>query len=146
MGSRHRKLEKLWWNGSFSRRGGRMDLLSNKGLMRSGMSRNNPQKTTELFSFGRPKEEKTRSRLHPLCEATTSTRPYHSLGTGSTWSTGDPLHRQRESGGVREHPRDPVTTRKRTVHSSLLAITVGQLLPLWSYCGQVDGRRSCRLS
>ncbi|MQL89105.1 hypothetical protein Taro_021682 [Colocasia esculenta] len=34
---------------------------------------NNPQKTTELFSFGRPKEEKTRSRLHPLRESTQST-------------------------------------------------------------------------
>ncbi|MQL99888.1 hypothetical protein Taro_032623 [Colocasia esculenta] len=34
---------------------------------------NNPQKTTELFSFGRLKEEKTRSHLHPLCEAITPT-------------------------------------------------------------------------
>ncbi|MQM22068.1 hypothetical protein Taro_055116 [Colocasia esculenta] len=40
----------------------------------SAMQRmNNPQKTTELFSFGRPKEEKTRSHLHPLREAITPT-------------------------------------------------------------------------
>ncbi|MQL67918.1 hypothetical protein Taro_000196 [Colocasia esculenta] len=103
---------------------------------------NNPQKTTELFSFGRPKEEKTRSRLHPLREATTSTRPYHSLGTINSVNrrvnvvNQRPLHRQRESGGVRELPRDPVTARKRTVYSSFLAITVGKLLPLWTYYGQ----------
>ncbi|MQM21148.1 hypothetical protein Taro_054184 [Colocasia esculenta] len=36
-----------------------------------------------------------------------------------------PLHRQRESDGVRKHQRDPVAERKRTVYSSLLAITVG---------------------
>ncbi|MQM06504.1 hypothetical protein Taro_039327 [Colocasia esculenta] len=46
------------------------------------MGPNNPQKTTELFSFGRPKEEKTRSRLNPLREVATSTRPHHSLDTG----------------------------------------------------------------
>ncbi|MQL84510.1 hypothetical protein Taro_017025 [Colocasia esculenta] len=115
-------------------------------------SGNNPQKTTELFSFGRLKEEKTRSRLHPLREATTSTRPHHSLGTVNSVNqrvnvvNRQPLHRQREFGGVREHPRDPVTVRKRTVYSSLLAITVGQLLPLRSYCGPIDGKRSCHLS
>ncbi|MQL80343.1 hypothetical protein Taro_012788 [Colocasia esculenta] len=34
------------------------------------MIRNNPQKTTELFSFGRPEEEKLRSHHHPQREAT----------------------------------------------------------------------------
>ncbi|MQM08213.1 hypothetical protein Taro_041064 [Colocasia esculenta] len=83
--------------------------------------RNNPQKTTELFSFGRPKEEKTRSLLHPLREATTSTRPHYSLGTVNSvnWRVNvvnrRPLHRQRESGGVRKHPRDTGTMRKRTL-------------------------------
>ncbi|MQL87996.1 hypothetical protein Taro_020542 [Colocasia esculenta] len=82
--------------------------------------RNNPQKTTELFSFGRPKEEKTMSRLNPLRGATTSTRPHHSLGTVNrrvNVVNRRPLHRQRESGGVREHPRDLVTTRKRDIHN-----------------------------
>ncbi|MQL69489.1 hypothetical protein Taro_001772 [Colocasia esculenta] len=31
--------------------------------------RNNPQETTELFSFGRPKEEKLKSHHHPQREA-----------------------------------------------------------------------------
>ncbi|MQL81534.1 hypothetical protein Taro_013998 [Colocasia esculenta] len=35
--------------------------------------RNDPQKTTELFSFGRPKEEKLKSHHHPQREATAST-------------------------------------------------------------------------
>ncbi|MQL78061.1 hypothetical protein Taro_010482 [Colocasia esculenta] len=78
---------------------------------------NNPQETTEIFSFGRPKEEKLKSHHHPQREATAPTVNV------VNWR---PLHRQRESGGVREHPRDPATGRKRTVYSSLLAITVGQ--------------------
>ncbi|MQM15789.1 hypothetical protein Taro_048741 [Colocasia esculenta] len=35
--------------------------------------RNNPQETTELFSFGRPKEEKLKSHHHPQREATAPT-------------------------------------------------------------------------
>ncbi|MQM22752.1 hypothetical protein Taro_055809 [Colocasia esculenta] len=35
--------------------------------------RNDPQKTTELFSFGRPKEEKLKSHHHPQREATALT-------------------------------------------------------------------------
>ncbi|MQL68990.1 hypothetical protein Taro_001264 [Colocasia esculenta] len=79
---------------------------------------NNPQRTTELSSFGRLKEEKTRSHLHPLREAATPTRPHHPLGTVNSVNrrvnvvNRRPLHRQRESGGVREHPRDLVTARK----------------------------------
>ncbi|MQM12208.1 hypothetical protein Taro_045124 [Colocasia esculenta] len=84
---------------------------------------NDPQKTTELFSFGRPEEEKLKSRHHPQREATAPTVNVVNRR---------PLHRQRESGGVRKHPRDPVTERKRTVYSSLLAITVGQLVLLQS--------------
>ncbi|MQM23150.1 hypothetical protein Taro_056213 [Colocasia esculenta] len=34
---------------------------------------NDPQKTTELFSFGRPKEEKLKSHHHPQREATAPT-------------------------------------------------------------------------
>ncbi|MQM17350.1 hypothetical protein Taro_050319 [Colocasia esculenta] len=34
---------------------------------------NDPQKTTELFSFGRPKEEKLKSHHHPRREATAPT-------------------------------------------------------------------------
>ncbi|MQL91498.1 hypothetical protein Taro_024109, partial [Colocasia esculenta] len=45
---------------------------------------NNPQKTTELFSFGRLEEEKLKSHHHPQRESTQSTG-------GSTWSTGDPF-------------------------------------------------------
>ncbi|MQL89554.1 hypothetical protein Taro_022129 [Colocasia esculenta] len=40
----------------------------------SAMQRmNDPQKTTELFSFGRPKEEKLKSHHHPQREATAPT-------------------------------------------------------------------------
>ncbi|MQL82148.1 hypothetical protein Taro_014620 [Colocasia esculenta] len=78
---------------------------------------NNPQKTTELFSFGRPKEEKLKSHHHPQREAIAPT--VNAVNRR-------PLHRQREPGGFREHLRDPATERKRTIHSSLLAITVGQ--------------------
>ncbi|MQL78889.1 hypothetical protein Taro_011327 [Colocasia esculenta] len=34
---------------------------------------NDPQKTTELFSFGRPKEENLKSHHHPQREATAQT-------------------------------------------------------------------------
>ncbi|MQL68733.1 hypothetical protein Taro_001011 [Colocasia esculenta] len=34
---------------------------------------NDPQKTTKLFSFGRPKEEKLKSHHHPQREATAPT-------------------------------------------------------------------------
>ncbi|MQL72868.1 hypothetical protein Taro_005210 [Colocasia esculenta] len=34
---------------------------------------NDPQETTELFSFGRPKEEKLKSHHHPQREATAPT-------------------------------------------------------------------------
>ncbi|MQL81547.1 hypothetical protein Taro_014017 [Colocasia esculenta] len=34
---------------------------------------NDPQKTTELFSFGRPEEEKLKSHHHPQREATAPT-------------------------------------------------------------------------
>ncbi|MQL93935.1 hypothetical protein Taro_026582 [Colocasia esculenta] len=37
-------------------------------------NRNDPQKTTELFSFGRPKEEKLKSHHHPQREATAPTQ------------------------------------------------------------------------
>ncbi|MQL85786.1 hypothetical protein Taro_018311 [Colocasia esculenta] len=43
------------------------------GHLGTPLTQNNPQKTTELFSFGRTKEEKTRSHLHPLREAITPT-------------------------------------------------------------------------
>ncbi|MQL69040.1 hypothetical protein Taro_001287 [Colocasia esculenta] len=36
--------------------------------------KNDPQKTTELFSFGRPKEEKLKSHRHPQREATAPTQ------------------------------------------------------------------------
>ncbi|MQL82282.1 hypothetical protein Taro_014751 [Colocasia esculenta] len=36
--------------------------------------KNNPQKTTGLFSFGRPKEEKLKSHHHPQREATAPTQ------------------------------------------------------------------------
>ncbi|MQL78847.1 hypothetical protein Taro_011280 [Colocasia esculenta] len=79
--------------------------------------RNDLQKTTELFSFGRPKEEKLKSHHHSQREATAPTVNVVNRR---------PLHCQRESGGVRKRPRDPVTEWKRTVYSSLLAITMGQ--------------------
>ncbi|MQL97007.1 hypothetical protein Taro_029690 [Colocasia esculenta] len=69
---------------------------------------NNPQETTELFSFGRPKEEKLKSHHHLQREATAPTVNVVNRR---------PLHRQRESGGVREYPRDPATGRKRTVYT-----------------------------
>ncbi|MQM22336.1 hypothetical protein Taro_055386 [Colocasia esculenta] len=83
----------------------------------SSSRENDPQKTTELFSFGRPEEEKLKSHHHPQREAS---EPKVNVVNRR------PLHRQRESGGVRERLRDLVTGRKRTVYSSLLAITVGQ--------------------
>ncbi|MQL69038.1 hypothetical protein Taro_001285 [Colocasia esculenta] len=78
--------------------------------------KNDPQKTTELFSFGRPKEEKLKSHRHPQREATAPTVNVVNRR---------PLHRQRESSGVHKHLRDSATERKQTVYSSLLAITVG---------------------
>ncbi|MQL77372.1 hypothetical protein Taro_009771 [Colocasia esculenta] len=73
---------------------------------------NDPQKTMELFSFGRLEEEKLKFHHHPRRERVNVVNRR-------------PLHHQRESGGVRQRPRDPVTERKRTVYNSLLAITVG---------------------
>ncbi|MQL84357.1 hypothetical protein Taro_016867 [Colocasia esculenta] len=40
---------------------------------RRSTSLNDPQKTTKLFSFGQPKEEKLKSHHHPQREATTPT-------------------------------------------------------------------------
>ncbi|MQM02932.1 hypothetical protein Taro_035700 [Colocasia esculenta] len=37
------------------------------------IAKNDPQKTTELFSFGQPKEEKLKSHHHPQREATAPT-------------------------------------------------------------------------
>ncbi|MQL95276.1 hypothetical protein Taro_027946 [Colocasia esculenta] len=66
--------------------------------------KNNPQKTTGLFSFGRPKEEKLMSHHHPQ------------LNRRVNVVNRRPLHRQQEPGGFRERLRDPVTERKWTVH------------------------------
>ncbi|MQL92143.1 hypothetical protein Taro_024769 [Colocasia esculenta] len=71
---------------------------------------NDPQKTTELFSFGRPEEEKLKSHHHPQL---------NSVNQRVNVVNRRPLHRQRESGGVRERLRDPVTGRKRTVYSTI---------------------------
>ncbi|MQM17835.1 hypothetical protein Taro_050813 [Colocasia esculenta] len=43
------------------------------GHLGTPLTQNNPQKTTELFSFGRPKEEKLKSYHHPQREATAPT-------------------------------------------------------------------------
>ncbi|MQL96594.1 hypothetical protein Taro_029281 [Colocasia esculenta] len=100
--------------------------------------RNNPQKTTELFSFGRPEEEKLKFHHHPQRESTQSTG-------GSTWSTGDPFIANESpvaSASVRE-----IRWRSGNEPSTALfwRSRWDKLLPLWSYYGQVDGRRSCRL-
>ncbi|MQM16980.1 hypothetical protein Taro_049946 [Colocasia esculenta] len=70
--------------------------------------RNNPQKTTGLFSFGRPKEEKLKSHHHPQL---------NSVNQRVNVVNRRPLHRQREPSGFRERLRDPVTEWKRTVHT-----------------------------
>ncbi|MQM17135.1 hypothetical protein Taro_050103 [Colocasia esculenta] len=75
----------------------------------TGFTRNDPQKTTKLFSFGRPEEEKLKSRHHPQL---------NSVNQRVNVVNRQPLHRQRESGGIRKHPRDPVTERKRTVYTA----------------------------
>ncbi|MQL86202.1 hypothetical protein Taro_018730 [Colocasia esculenta] len=74
-------------------------------------SGNNPQKTTGLFSFGRPKEEKLKSHHHPQL---------NSVNWRVNVVNRRLLHRQREPGGFRERPRDPATERKRTVHRTVL--------------------------
>ncbi|MQL78841.1 hypothetical protein Taro_011278 [Colocasia esculenta] len=43
------------------------------GHLGTSLTQNDPQKTTELFSFGRPKEEKLKSHHHPQREATAPT-------------------------------------------------------------------------
>ncbi|MQM07145.1 hypothetical protein Taro_039982 [Colocasia esculenta] len=70
---------------------------------------NNPQKTTGLFSFGRPKEEKLKSHHHPQL---------NSVNRRVNVVNRRPLHRQREPDGFRERLRDPATERKRTIHNS----------------------------
>ncbi|MQL94611.1 hypothetical protein Taro_027275 [Colocasia esculenta] len=77
-------------------------------------------------------------------------RPQESTkSTGeSTRSTGDPIianERSAASASSRKIQLSAEDGAETSVHSSLLEITVGPLLPLWSVYAQVDGKRSCRL-
>ncbi|MQM10288.1 hypothetical protein Taro_043178 [Colocasia esculenta] len=109
-------------------------------------------KIAELFFFGRPKEEKlkppSQSAVSGYCTDVVTTFLGHSQPSQLGSQRCQPVthHRQRETSDARELPEDPTVglCGNGSSTASLLAITVGPLLLLWSVCIQVDNKRSFR--
>ncbi|MQL68704.1 hypothetical protein Taro_001009 [Colocasia esculenta] len=86
----------------------------------------------------------TRGHCTDVITATPWAQSTQSTG-GSTWSTGDPFI-------ANESPAASVSVREIRRRSGNEPSTArfwrsrwDELRPLWSYCGQVDGKRYCRL-